>query len=309
MLTSSSAAAEPRECARTADCDRGERCVRRACVPERRGGTGDTCEADADCDDGLSCERSACRRSTDARTRGAGVELTTQLDSEALRQAWIRRGGAIVSYEVRGQVTGIVGTSQTLDVTQPCVSGTSVVTKRGSVEGRSGGVGGGLGARIGVVGLSPPDGATWLAFRAGTGFDASMTSFRTLTGGTFSGPCSDRQAAAEPTFQTSSTTILSVPFGAGVLLGLGSGKDARWRGAVLGIAYVPSFTYIKPSEGEGTGRLSYLGFEATLDVTTLEAAIDKVAAAAHLRLFAFVVPPVKEDWPWVISAGGGAVWY
>lgn len=73
--------------------------------------------------------------------------------------------------------------------------------------------------------------------------------------------------------------------------------------------YAPSYNYIKAGDGGWAGSLNHVGFAPNLDITSLEAAIEKQASEAHFHVVLFVLPAIKDGWPWIFSLSLGAVWY
>jgi len=253
--------------------------------------------------------------------RGIGFGVGgTFADAEAKRRAWKKRGGALTSYEVRANVTGILFPNQTVPAT-PFLCYNNGYPSTGAVppsETSAGGGGGGLGARAGVFYLSPPDpskgGASFTAFRVTSGVDISYLYFAFPAGydvqqGASCAAVSGQQANIR--YESSSLMQLNVPLNLGVHFGLGGfGAGSSWSGLVVGLAYSPSYSYTKVKDAtEGQGNMNWAGAELTVDVTTLEALLDEQAKEAHFRVAVFLLPPLKDGWPWLLTAGGGAVWY
>jgi hypothetical protein len=206
------------------------------------------------------------------RDHGYALEAEGTFDeAEKKRQDWKKRGGSLISYEFRGNAIFLTGGGLT-------------------------GYGGGVGGRIAFLYLAPPDQAsgssTWGAFRLGVGYDWSYTSV------SFDGMSSSSQTA-------------SLPFAVGANIGLGGFGDAEsWSGVVLGASWAPSFTSSKISgQDNPTGTFNYIGFEVTLDFTTLDAIADQYAKKAHWRISAFLLPPVGSSSTFFATFGVGAVWY
>ncbi|MBI3201965.1 MAG: hypothetical protein HYZ29_10510 [Myxococcales bacterium] len=247
---------------------------------------------------------------------GVGMSGTFE-ESEAKRQAWKKRGGALASYEVRANVTGILFPDQTVPSTPYyCVqpNGSPTMATVPASQASAGGGGGGLGARTGVFVLNAPTpgkSSTFSAFRIAGGVDFSYLYFAFPVGYDIQqgGRCQTGEVPAK--YDGASMMQLNVPLNLGAHVGLGGfGAGSAWRGLVLGLAYSPSYSYTKASEAtEGQGNFNWAGVELTVDVTTLEALLDKQAAEAHFRFAAFLLPPLKEGWPWLLTAGFGAVWY
>jgi len=229
-----------------------------------------------------------CRSVTEANasTSGLGFSVTRTggKDMGAEKRAdWMKRGGALLSYSANAQLTGFY---------QPASGGAKCCV---------GGVGGGSGARVGLLLASMPDPergtSTWMAFRAGAGFD--VTYFALSPPGTND-------------FKDNATSF-GVPAHIGAQIGLGSFRGASdWRGVVLGLDWQPSYTYVsvKSSGGtsSGSGNFNYLGVDVTIDVASLAAAMDRLAAEPHFRVTLLLLPPIG-DMPLMGTLGIGAVWY
>jgi hypothetical protein len=249
---------------------------------------------------------------------GFGLGMTGTLEeSETKRQAWKKRGGTLASYEVRANVTGILLPNQPVPATPyycTTSSGYPTTGSAGPGQGNAGGGGGGIGARTGVSVLNAPTpgkSRTFSAFRISGGVDFWSLHFAFPTGYDVQQGGTCRTGEVPMKYDGTSMMQLNVPLNLGVHVGLG-GFDSRssWGGLVLGLAYSPSYSYSKASEAtEGQGNFNWAGVELTVDITTLEALLDKQAASAHFRLAAFLLPPLKEGWPWLFTAGCGAVWY
>jgi hypothetical protein len=230
-----------------------------------------------------------------AQTGAAHVE---KLD-DAKRQAWLKRGGWLTSYEARANVIGLLLPEQSLPDYCPA-------TGYREREKRPWGAGAGVGGRVSMMHLSlpKPDAAsTFFAFRAGGGLDASGMYLKNYGVEVF-GFC--------PKIVDASVFAYSIqaPLVVGGHVGLG-GFDgaASWSGIVLGAAWAPSFSYVDASDIDAVSDFNYLGFELTADFATLSATLESYAQEPHFRIFGFVLPPVGSDSPWIAIAGVGIVWY
>ena len=221
----------------------------------------------------------------------SGFVVTGALDeAEARRQAWIRRGGTIVGYDVAANGSMLY---------QPDAPYANVQRNGTLTQAKSTlfGVGFGGAAHISLLGLSPPDVAqsstTWTAWRLGTGIDFSYF--------TISPP-------GDAGFTISATQI-SVPVAAGGQVGLGTFRlDEAWHGVMLGADYRPSFTYFS-SNGASSSNLNWAGFQLTADVTSFRAAVDARTAEAQFRISFVLLPPVGDSKLLFVTVGLGAVWY
>lgn len=254
---------------------------------------------------------SADEASSKVETSSTGFVVSGSLDeSEARRQAWLRRGGSLVSYEVRANATGILLPEQ--QFRSACVGSRGVFFSEETSPYRGGGGGGGLGGRVAYMNLAlPKSGSTWTAFRVGTGVDLGFTYVGVPVGfpiGTC--PRSGSYDGGEMRWEGASLFQMAVPVNIGGHLGLGGfGSGNKWSGVVVGVAYAPSFSLTKVDKGDAQTNFNWAGFELTLDVTSLEAAVAGYSKPAHFRLAFFVLPPVKSDMPLIGSVSFGAVWY
>jgi len=205
------------------------------------------------------------------RDNGIALDAGGTLDdAEKKRLDWKKRGGALVSYEIRGDATYLSG------------------------QGLSG-YGAGAGGRLALFYMSPPDQAggstTWYAFRLGVGYDWSY--YHVSAAGT-----------------SSSLQTAQLPFALGGHVGLGGFGDAEsWSGVVLGVSWAPAFSSSKVSGESPTGQFNYAGAELSLDFTSLDAIADTYGKKAHWRVSAFILPPVTSSKLFLATFGIGAVWY
>jgi hypothetical protein len=234
---------------------------------------------------------------------------TDELDPATQQAAWTLRTGVRASYEVRALVTGLV---------EPNVAFTDVNPLTGEVEtGRADqlGIGGGLGVRAGMMYISLPDPASpsgaLTGFRLGVGLDGSVLYSKPPSGFTYRGDSENVTGRAvdrvdKAFFYPTASAHL------GFHVGFGKYRTPSiWRGMVFGLAYSPAYVWtleIGKTEFDGRG-FNYGGFEATLDVVSMEAGLDNTKSEMQIRLFALVLPKVSDELPWLVSVGVGAVWY
>ena len=177
------------------------------------------------------------------------------------------------------------------------------------------GIGGGLGFRAGMMYVSLPDPASpsgaLTGFRLGVGLDGSVLYSKPPHGFTYRGDSENVTGRSvdrvdKAFFYPSASVQL------GFHVGFGKYRTPSiWRGMVFGLAYSPAYVWsleIGKTEFDARG-FNYGGFEATLDVVSMEAGLDNLASEMQIRLFALVLPKVNDDLPWLISLGVGAVWY
>jgi hypothetical protein len=218
------------------------------------------------------------------------------------RLAWQQRGGVITSYEVRGLVTGLhrpnVGFSDVNPTTDEIETGSDVQW----------GIGGGVGVRASLLFAALPDPVTgsgsWFGFRLGAGLDGSVLYTRPPIGFRYESD-GDRKVQRENKAFFYPTASIQI----GPHVGFGQFRTPTiWRGVVLGVAYSPAIVWnLEIGQTEFETDFNYAGFEATLDIASLEAR-QGVDRESQIRLFAFVLPRIEEQ-PWLVSLGIGAVWY
>jgi hypothetical protein len=244
-------------------------------------------------------------------------------NAEAKRQAWLKAGGALASYDIRLNATGILLPKQSYP--SPIVPGTPCETSNGQfasqpaptsngTPGSSGGGGGGLGGRIGLLYFKPPSPEAafsgWWGFHAVSGLDFSAMGISLFEGFTAT-PGPPQCATGEKLLRTTTGFYsLAVPLDLGFNLGLGGFGDASsWTGLVLGLSYAPSYQVSGGfSGGSPSGNFNAAGFEVNFDYTSLRATMERYAQRAHFRFTAFLLPPVGNI-PLVGTLGFGAVWY
>jgi hypothetical protein len=242
--------------------------------------------------------------------------LTVDLDeSEERRQAWKRRGGVLPSFELRAIGTGVIFPERQVSLTATCTSLTSAssggTTRSSSVQDWA--AGGGIGGRIGLLFLKTPtpgESSGLFALRLGSGIDASFLSLSQTTTSTQTHRTENSFCVSQAySSETYTSGTMQLPLNVGLSFGLGGfGGSDSWHGVVVGLSYAPSYSYSFGPQG-GTGSFNHLGFEVTLDITSVEALVDRLARQAQFRVSGFFLPPIKQDFPWVFSLGLGAVWY
>jgi len=228
-------------------------------------------------------------------------------DPKALRAAWDKRGGLRASYGVHAVLTGLL-VEDTPFVGQNPESGQLELGKADTY-----GVGAGLGLDLSMMYLpvpQPASGSTsWAAFRLGVRLDVSglyvrppeKYSYKTTNG---------QVTARDEKFDNVAYVYGVLPLQAGVHFGLGDFRlPTLWRGLALGLAYSPAWIFslkIGEKENATDSRFNYAGFELSIDTVKIEA---ESGSQPQLRLSALVLPKVKDDLPWLASAGIGAIWY
>jgi hypothetical protein len=215
-----------------------------------------------------------------------GVELTQRLSSEDARQAWLKRGGSLISYALSGAVTAMY--LPQLDA-------------RGA----------GLGASfsVGLLNLSPPDidkhEKNFFGYRLGLG--AQLSAFQlsyylkkpTLSGTTVTYTLDQQSVGSQQ---------LLIPGYIGIQGGLGNFDSlSQWSGWTFAIDWAPSYQ-LQLNPSGGGGNFNYLGFNLDIQHGSMHAALQKVAAEAQFKISFFMLPPIG-DLPFFATIGLGAVWY
>jgi len=227
--------------------------------------------------------------------KGVGFSTGVRLKSDVIRRAWVQRGGLIGSTHVGASYVGIF----------PEAEGANSLNGFGFTLGQS------------FLILSPPvygKKSSFFAVKFGAGLDFQAM----FTGSGGGGDAPSELTSLSPSYSGGSgggaggsddpMTSLTVPFEFGLMLGGGSFVvDNRWRGVVLGLYYRPSLTI--PTDDNQEASFNEKGFSFTLDFSTLEAAVGKLAKKAQLRIFGFFLPPIDDFNAWVVSLGFGATWY
>jgi hypothetical protein len=221
-----------------------------------------------------------------------------------------------VTYDFRQQVTAVLMPSHDYAVTGQCATGTgsaaaSIYANGGS--GRGSGVGIGVGMRFGYHYVpNPPTQprATWWAFRAGTGLDLGFLYAKVDTGITdVSGQLCARVKSdgAQVQYKGSSVLLAQALVFAGGELGITTGgKEGDERGIVLGAAWSPALTYLQPWATSGDVNASFLGLELTLDFVTLR---EVSTPHADKRVAVFILLPIQDKGPAILTLSFGAVWF
>lgn len=225
---------------------------------------------------------------------GIGISSESTLTSaEARRKAWLARGGPLPMFSMQISLQGILMPTTTTSIGS-C-----------SIESKGSGMGYGFSGRFGVMNLNlPKNKGSWWAFKMAAGLDLTMASISTEM--TPVGNCPSTFPGGS---SSSDMKYVQIPANIGFHVGLGPGKSDSWEGVVLGVSWAPSYSYIIPSSGEGSGNFNYYGLDFSLDFASLRSTLDKQAKKAHVRVNAFILPPISESSPAFFTAGLGAVWY
>lgn len=235
-------------------------------------------------------------------------EEDASTDPKEIRRRWQARGGLRASYEARAMATGLFIPETAFASTNP-VDKTTI--DRGTANTL--GVGGGLGVRLAMVYLPLPDptlsSGSFAAFRLGVGADADVLFVGQPVGYTYHA-VNGVIASRDVKHSNRAWMYAAFPAQVGFQIGIGSYRTQTiWRGVMLGLAYSPTWFYRLDIQSlNGEGKLDYAGFEADLDLASFEAT-PSGKSESQIRLFAYCLPRVKSDLPWLLSLGIGAVWY
>lgn len=232
------------------------------------------------------------------------------VSSNEVAEAWNARGGARLTYGARGLVT--VQRTHNVAVVEPAAS-----TPRG--EDRTGnanadGIGGGIGAQVGLMYLPLPEDPTVSsgiipAFRLGAGFDTNFLWVRFPEGFEWdTGPVGGRQRHV--TYRDQGLWVANLIPHLGFLLGFGNYNDLNtWRGALVGLAWAPAVQYqldMSKTPDEGKFRFNWAGLELSADLASIKTDEE---SDAQIRFSIYVLLPIDDDHPGMLSATIGAFWY
>jgi hypothetical protein len=216
-----------------------------------------------------------------------------------------------IGYELRQEITGVLIPSHPYAVSGSCASGTGPAPASGYVHGRTGsgsGIGGGLGGRAfyeEAPGHPNALASTWWGLRVGAGLDVDLLYAKvpTDTSGRLC-PLVTRPGA-DVQYVDSPVLLLQIPAILGGELGLRTGESPIWRGIVLGWAWAPALTILKPWVTNGRLDVSVLGSELTMDFA---AGRGTVPQEAGKRVAVFLLLPTTDGGPAVMTLSFGGVW-
>lgn len=236
----------------------------------------------------------------------------------AAEGAWQRRAGGAMSFELRAIVVGAVLPRESFGLTGNCATGSghapaSIYGQTASDRARGAGVGaGGRASYMYMSTLDPRSNSTWWGLRLGLGLDMQVLYTDAPTGiAPKDGELCSAVSKTAHTVEHEGRPLLmaTIPLHLGAHFAFGSFEDWSWRGFVLGAAWAPSSIHVGLLTDSGSSHFNYLGFELTLDVTTLHAQIPRGRPSAHTRLTAFISIPQDPAHPLVGTLGIGAAWY
>jgi hypothetical protein len=242
-----------------------------------------------------------------AARRGVQTEDEEPIGPAAVRERWEARGGLRASYEIRAMLTGLAHPDTEYQDTNRLTG----ATERGKAT--TYGVGGGLGVRLSLMYLplsQPQKGSsTFGAFRFGTGVDGNVLYYRPPVGYDYKIRL-NTLVSRDTEYDDQARLIGIVPIQLGFLVGFGEYRsDSIWRGSGIGLAYSPAFVYaLEIGKTVGDVEFNYGGVEASIDIISIEANRDG-SSEPQIRLAVLVLPRVRDELPWLLSAGIGIVWY
>lgn len=114
-----------------------------------------------------------------------------------------------------------------------------------------------------------------------------------------------------PEFESivSGSFVMLLSGNAGYTLGLGKFKtEKEYKGIALDLTYKPSLVWTV-AEGYNDTQFNYMGFGVDISRTSFSAFASRVAPKAKSKFSFFFLPPVKDNTPFMITAGYGLVWY
>jgi hypothetical protein len=170
----------------------------------------------------------------------------------------------------------------------------------------------GVGGRIGhhFTGRFSGHGATLWGVRMGGGLDLALL-YGSLPSGVDdpSGKlCARVKSDGVPIqYHGSAVLLAQLPLFLGPELGLGTlESDGEWHGVVLGAAWAPAFTYLKPWGAVGELRVTDLGAELAVDFVTVR---DGTAKQTGTRVAVHLVAPAQAGGPLLGTVSFGILWY
>lgn len=224
-------------------------------------------------------------------------EYEKDLDSEAIRQQWLQKGGQIT------------GTS--------FVGGLSVLYKETESYVLEG-AGLNLAYNQNLFNLKIPEYTTgpssWSSFHFGYGLAGSLNStsisFESIyVDGFYIGNTYYPGYYIDMDPVQSTSIQLDLNLNIGLTLGLGKFLDrTNWRGAAIELNYRPTYSTFIPEEGDPISNFNFSGFSFDINGSNFTSTMEKLAPKAQLKFSLFILPPVK-DMPFFISINLGAIWY
>jgi hypothetical protein len=226
---------------------------------------------------------------------------------EGRRLAWENRGGARATYGARALLTGLYAPGTAFADADPVSNQLEVG------EGNTLGIGGGLGAHVGVMFLPVPEpvagSSNFAAFRLNVGAELNGLYVRSPDGFKYRVE-NGVVISKDKTFVNKGYLYAFIPIQLGVHFMFGKHRSPTvWRGIGLGLTYSPTVIAaleIGRPQDETETKFNYGGFELSLDLVKIET---DEKANANIRLGVMVLPKVSDDLPWLASGTIGMFWY
>lgn len=244
--------------------------------------------------------------------------LLAARSSCALAFALVARSAAAdddaVRYEVREQLTGALLPSHGYGVSGVCATGSGVVPASIYAHGGSGrgaGMGIGVGGRVAYHHpLTTPKarGTTWWGLRFAAGLDLNLLYAKVDVGiPDVAGQLCARVKSdgTDVQYKGSTVLLLQLPAFVGAELGLGA-RGANEHEIVLGVGWAPAITYLQPWVTSGDLTAGLLGTEITVDFVGPS---DGDRHPTTKRAAVFLLLPVKDQGPVIMTVSFGVVWY
>lgn len=203
-----------------------------------------------------------------------------ELDSEATRQEWLKKGGTLTGTSFVGGLSVLYQETDDIWLT---------------------GAGLNIALNQNIFNLKIPEYkeglSSWNSFHFGYGLAASMNS-TTVEFNSF-----DIDPVESTSYQ------LDLNLNVGLTLGIGRFLDkANWRGAAIELNYRPTYSTFIPEDGDPVSNFNFSGFSFDVNGSNFTSTMNKIAPKAQFKLSFFILPPVN-DMPFFMSINIGALWY
>ena len=237
---------------------------------------------------------------------------TVEVSNEAPKTVdWSSRGGTLFASDVQLRVVGAMAyTDHAYRLHYP-----DGQTMTFTGEAFSGGGGASVGFHAGIMEMAIPDpaeGSTIWALKMTAGIDLGAVAIahrdsNESTVGVWKGGHLDVPNTQEGgSIVWSTAPLIQVPFSIGGQVGLGGFRGDVWHGALLGIHWVPTYSYVKAGDFDTFSSFNYLGVQATVEVLTISAQPE--GKEANLLLSFTYLPRIERNMS-LASIGFGAAWY
>ncbi len=216
----------------------------------------------------------------DRTNKSVTLQSEKELDSEAIRQQWLQKGGLLTGTSFVGGLSVLYKETDDIWIT---------------------GAGLNMAFNQTIFNLKIPEykaGPTsWTSFHFGYGLAGSANSVEIEFPGT------GFDAVTSTSYQ------LDVSMNAGLTIGLGRFIDrTNWRGAAIELNYKPVYSTYIPEEGEAQSNFNFSGFSIDFNGSNFTSTMNKIAPKAQVKFSIFILPPVN-DMPFFVSINLGALWY